>query len=386
MFGWELPPFNSGGLGVACYGLTQALADLGVEITFVLPKKVKVNIPFMKVIFADVLSPETFVSPYISLPPEYNQLPPELYSAVIAYAKAAVRIAKKEHFDLVHAHDWLCFPAGLAASETSSKPLVTHVHATEFDRSGGLSANPSVYAIEKKGLTKSSKVIAVSNFTKNIISKMYGTPSSKVEVVHNGINSQEYESPAQSDLLSPLKAAGFKVVTYVGRLTLQKGVDYFIQSAKQVISFNSKVVFLIVGSGDMENQLIRQVAECGISDHVLFAGFLRGNLLKNVFQSSDLFVMPSVSEPFGLTALEAVASGTPALISKQSGVSETLTHALKIDFWDVNEMTNQILAVVNYPSLHKALKINSGKEVKSVTWSKAAATTIKVYKEVLGRK
>lgn len=387
MFGWELPPFNSGGLGVACYGLTQALSQDGVEITFVLPKKLEVNADFMRVIFADLPDfPMSNFSPYAYFPPDLHCLPPDLYRTVMAYAESAEKIAKQEKCDLIHAHDWLCYPAGIAAQSVNAKPFVAHVHATEFDRSGGSPANPAVFSIEKRGLDKAAKVIAVSSFTKNLLTKYYQAASSKVEVVHNGINPSEYQADDLPDLFAPLKAAGMKVVVFIGRLTLQKGVDYFLKAAAQVLRYNSQIAFIVVGSGDMENQLISQTAQTGISDHVLFAGFLRGNLLKQAYQSADLFVMPSVSEPFGLTALESIANGTPAIISKQSGVSEAVSHALKTDFWDVDEMTNDILSVISYPSLHKALQDNGKKEVQKVSWQAAAAKTIKVYKEVLEKK
>ena len=207
----------------------------------------------------------------------------------------------------------------------------------------------------------------------------------KIAVVHKGIDAAEFSNIPESDPLAPLKAGGFKIVTYIGRLTLQKGVDYFIKAAQQVVHYNPKVAFLVVGSGDMERQLVELVASLGISDHVLFAGFLRGNLLKSVYKSSDLFVMPSVSEPFGLTALESIAAGTPAIISLQSGVSEVITHALKVNFWDVEEMTNQILAVVTHSSLHKTLQQNGHADVQKATWAAAAAKTITVYKEILSK-
>jgi glycosyltransferase involved in cell wall biosynthesis len=301
------------------------------------------------------------------------------------YAQKAASIAQKVQFDLVHAHDWLTFPAGIIASSLSHRPLVSQVHATEFDRSGGTGANPTVYSIEKRGLDQAAKVIAVSNYVKNLLSRYYYTDTTKVAVVHNGIDAQDFAHTPPGDPLAPLKQAGFKVVTFIGRLTLQKGVDYFLRAAQLVIHHHPKVAFLIVGSGDMEHQLIEQVASAGISDHVLFAGFLRGSLLKSVYQHSDLFVMPSVSEPFGLTALESIAAGTPTIISHQSGVSEVINHALKVNFWDVEEMANQILAVITHSSLHRTLKTEGLVEVQKSTWAAAAAKTIAIYREILGK-
>jgi glycosyltransferase involved in cell wall biosynthesis len=392
MFGWELPPFNSGGLGTACFGLTQALADQNVDITFVLPQKVNVKADFMKLVFADIKGfswPE--FSPYDTLKYLPGNIPPEmardLISAVNLYAQRASEIARKYNYDIIHSHDWLCFPAGVVAQAVSQKPLVSHVHATEYDRGGGNGINPVVYAVEKYGLERSNAVIAVSQFTKNLLQKYYLSDSDKVNVVHNGINPAEYEAMIdEENPLETLKKAGYKVVLFLGRLTLQKGPDYFLKAAKRTLEYYPKVVFLVVGSGDMEHQMVNMAIQSGISDKVLFAGFLRGQMLNQAFRAADLFVMPSVSEPFGITALESVANGTPAIISKQSGVSETMGHVLKVDFWDVEEMANQMISVLNFPSLHDTLKENGKKEVKKVSWQSAASKTINVYKKVLSEK
>ncbi len=392
MFGWELPPFNSGGLGVACYGLTQALSQQDVDITFVLPQKQNVKADFLRLVFADLPKfawPD--MNPYLTsglgLKTLPGDAPKDLIDAVRRYALAAAELAQKLQFDLVHAHDWLCFPAGVAANSVSGKPLVSHVHATEFDRSGGSSVNSVVYGFERQGLSQSTAVIAVSNFTKNLLTKFYATPGSKIDVVHNGINADDFARPTSiQDALAPLKARGFKIVSYIGRITLQKGPDYFLKTAQLVLRYDPKVIFMIVGSGDMEKQIIEEAIGLGISDHLLFAGFLRGEELRQAYRSSDLFIMPSVSEPFGITALEAVAAGTPAIVSKQSGVSEALNHVLKADFWDTEEMANQVLSVISYPSLHHTLQANGHTEVKKVSWQAAAAKTIQVYQKVLGRK
>lgn len=392
MFGWELPPFNSGGLGTACYGLTRALSQQNIDITFVLPQRVGVKADFMKLVFADLEGfewpPE--ITPYDTLKMLPPGIPPDmvrdLLSAVNMYARRAAAIAKKHKFDLVHSHDWLCFPAGVVASHVSHQPLVTHVHATELDRSGGNGVNPTVFGIEKNGMHHSGAVIAVSSFTKNLLKTYYQVKSDKIDVVHNGINADEFDIPLdEQNPLDTLKQAGFKIVLFLGRLTLQKGPDYFLKAAKRTLEYYPKAVFLIVGSGDMEGQLVNEAVNLGISDKVLFAGFLRGKMLTQAFKAADLFVMPSVSEPFGLTALESVAAGTPAIISKQSGVSETMSHVLKVDFWDVEEMANQIIAVLNFSSLHVALKDNGKHEVKKVSWQAAAAKTIEIYKKVLAK-
>lgn len=392
MFGWELPPFNSGGLGMACYGLSKSLADQNVEITFVLPQKVKVKADFMRLIFADLPDfnwPD--FNPYLTsniLPPGVAAtIPFDLLSAVNLYAQRAAAIAKKEKFDLIHSHDWLCFPAGIVAGQVSGKPLLAHVHATETDRSGGNGSNPMVFAVEKHGLNKAQAIIAVSGFTKNLLTKVYQITPGKIDVVHNGVNSQEF-TPDDDEInpLTPLKQAGMKIVLFVGRLTLQKGPDYFLKAAKKTLEYYPNAVFLVVGSGDMEHQLVRQTIDMGLSDRVLFAGFLRGKLLQSTFRAADLFIMPSVSEPFGITALESVASGTPAIVSKQSGASEALSHVLKADFWDIDEMANQIVSILKHPPLHASLRENGQSEVKKVSWAAAASKTIAVYKKILSGK
>ncbi len=389
MFGWELPPFNSGGLGTACHGLASALSDQDIEITFVLPARVAIKTDKFRLVFADL---ENFDWSKLTAYPSQVDFGPNhpLFSDYIAAARAygeqAAKVASHYGSDLVHAHDWLCFPAGSTASSVLGVPLINHVHATEFDRSGGGYANPAVFSIEKSGMENADAVIAVSNFTKNLLSKHYGTADSKVAVVHNGVNSDDFSGSDVSDLLKPLKDVGYKLVLYAGRLTLQKGVDYFLKSAQTVLEYQPKTVFMIVGSGDMENQLVKMTVELGISDRVLFAGFLRGEQLKSAFKAADVFVMPSVSEPFGITALESVACGTPVIISKQSGVSEAVIHVLKTDFWDTDQMSNQILSVINYPSLKTSLREQGSIEVKKNNWESAAAKTIKVYQSVLSKK
>jgi len=385
MFGWELPPFNSGGLGVACAGLTRALAEQGVEITFVLPKKIDIKIDYMKVVFADVDFPCPDFSVYSLI--KRGLLPPELHNsmfdAVLSYARRAVEIAKRYPHDIVHAHDWLCIPAGIAASKASGKPLVSHVHSTEYDRSGGQSVNPVVFAFEKQGVKKSKSLIAVSQFTADLLRDHYSADPDKLNIVHNGINPEDFAGVFASDPFLALKQAGFRVVIFVGRITIQKGPDYFIRAAQKVLGFYPKTIFVFAGTGDMEHQMIELASNLGISNKILFAGFLRGQTLKDAFKSADIFVMPSVSEPFGLVALEAVASGTPAIISKQSGVSETLAHVLKADFWDVDEMTDQMVSILRNPALQKTLRTEGYQESLKNTWSKAASETIKVYRKTL---
>ncbi|KKR82920.1 MAG: Glycosyl transferase, group 1 family [Candidatus Daviesbacteria bacterium GW2011_GWA1_41_61] len=397
MFGWEFPPYNSGGLGVACLGLTRALASKDVELIFVLPYKMDLTIPNLRLVFANSrvkLRPvDSLLIPYSTVT-SYQQLFSGLSSKIYAngllaevnrYALEGGMIAGKESFDIIHAHDWLSFGAGLAAKKVSGKPLIVHVHATEFDRSGE-NINQLVYNLEKEGMEEADEVIAVSQYTKDIIVERYGISPDKIEVVWNGIDPEDYQPVQPEDNgLSHWKALGYKIVLFVGRITMQKGPDYFLQAAKKVLSYNPQVIFVIAGSGDMENQIISQAASLGISDKVLFAGFLRGNELNTVYRIADLFVLPSVSEPFGIVPLEAAVNGTPVLISKQSGVSEALTHALKVDFWDIDEMADKILAVLNNPSLYGCLKENGQREVQKLSWKEAARKCISIYHKLFSR-
>ncbi|TSC86034.1 MAG: group 1 glycosyl transferase [Microgenomates group bacterium Gr01-1014_16] len=384
MFGWELPPDYSGGLGVACNGLARALSKK-LDLTFILPHRTPIISPSFKIIFANLDQLDLTVTPYSTfLNVSGNLIFGDLLKQVHQYAQAAKKIAGNIRFDIIHVHDWLTIPAGLAAKLVSGKPLVIHVHATEFDRSGGFSVNPVVYAIEKTGFEQADFLIAVSNYVKNVLISKYGIPEAKISVVHNAIDTSDHFSNASPvTFLSQARASGHKIVLYLGRLTLQKGVDYLLSAAKIVLGHFPKVFFVIVGSGDMENQIIRQAADIGISDRVLFPGFLKGEQRDQMFKSADLFVMPSVSEPFGLVPLESIVNGTPVLISKQSGVSEVLKHALKVDFWDTEEMANQILAVLNYPSLPSTLRDESSREVSQLTWSSAADKCINIYNQLL---
>lgn len=395
MFGWEFPPFNSGGLGVACYGLMQALAKQGVEVVFVLPKKINCCVDFCRIIFADenpVEAEKILSATYLS-PDQYSKVAPGLFKdsgiggglfgEVKKYALLARQIASREKFDIIHAHDWLCFLAGIAAKENSGKPLVAHIHATEFDRSGGLNVNPQVYAIEKEGFERADKVAAVSNFTKQKLIDNYGINPEKIRVVHNALDLQKTSADFFSLLNTGKLKEKFKIVLFLGRLTLQKGPDYFLQAARKTLEKRQDIYFIIAGSGDMEAQLINQAIDLGIADKVIFTGFLRGQNLSKIYQMADLYVMPSVSEPFGLSALEALGYGTPAIISKQSGVSEVIKNCLLVDFWDIKQMAGKILAVLNYPILKNTLKENGISEVEKITWDNSAAACLNIYNEVL---
>ncbi len=401
MFGWEFPPHNSGGLGTACYGLTKGLKNNSVDVTFVLPRKVDVDADFIKFVYGDENIDLRVKKQYIfnSLLQAYStqdsydsrlfvekEKKPAIYGnnlfeEVERYGMVGGQIAEMEDFDLIHAHDWLTFKAALAAKKVSGKYLVVHIHATEFDRTGGNGVNQYVYDIERQGMQQADKVIAVSNYTKKKIIEHYGISPDKIEVVHNAIDFENYAM----EKLHALKKQN-KVVLFLGRLTLQKGPDYFVYTAKKVLEHYPDVIFVMAGSGDMEKYIIRKVADLGIAHKFIFTGFLRGQDQKVAYQMADLYVMPSVSEPFGITPLESLMQGTPVLISKQSGVSEVLDHCLKTDFWDVDDMANKIVSVLKYDELRRCLRDNSSVEVSKFSWNKPAKRCVDIYADLLKEK
>lgn len=394
MVGWEFTPFNSGGLGVACEGLVNGLVNQGIKVIFVLPKKFDYQSSVCKFIFADdslkIKNINSPLSPYLNSK-SYNYLfqntkekniyGSNLFEEVIRYAKRVSKIVLPETFDIIHCHDWLTFPAGLEIKRIFDKPLIAHIHALEFDRTGGDNINPHIYQIEKEGLKKANLVIANSNFTKNRVIQYYGIDPGKIRVVYNAVE-KNYFPQINKDLFN-LKLLGKKIVLFVGRITLQKGPDYFIRAAKKVLEKNQNVIFVITGSGDMETQIIEEAVHLGIIDKVLFTGFLRDKDLAKIYQMADLYVLSSVSEPFGIAPLEALVNKTPVLISKQSGISEILSHCLKVDFWDINEMANKILAVLEHPELYQALRENGFQEVKKINWQNSASECIKIYHQLL---
>jgi len=421
MLGWEFPPFISGGLGTACYGLTKALDQFGVKVTFVLPTMVDSKYAT----HVKLLSPSSqmegafgvhglknirfrtipsYLLPYFT-PELYQrkikeilQLKQKMYGGTITaasqfiggadysgdmygevhrYAAIAAHLAQSEEFDIVHAHDWMTYPAAVAVAAISGKPLIVHVHSTEFDRSGE-HVNQMIYDIERKGMEQANKVIAVSHFTRNIIISRYGISAEKVEVVYNGVEHNPNSALAETHI-----DKNEKIVLFLGRITMQKGPDYFLAAAKKVLEIMDNVKFVMVGSGDMMHRAIEMAAWLGIGHKVLFTGFLRGEDVQKIYKMADLYVMPSVSEPFGIAPLEALGHDVPVIISKQSGVSEVLTHALKVDFWDVNEIANKIIAVLKYPSLSLTLRQNGSFEVRKLRWMDSAAKCVKIYEEML---
>jgi len=393
MYGWEFPPFNSGGLGVACLGLVRGIGKQNADITFVLPKKLDLDTPYAQIRYPVMPEMKTHainspLSPYLGTAsytlaadgtPMYGT---DLVSEVKRYGEYGGQLAANEPHDVIYAHDWLSFPAGIKAKKISGRPFVAHVHATQFDWASENGINQSIYEIEREGMETADRVIAVSERTKQTIVTKYGIDPQKVEVVHNGIDEATAPTPTASERLSALKEAGYSLVLFLGRLTMQKGGDYFLDAAKQVLATHPKTLFVIAGSGDMEHQLIEQSASLGIAGNVLFAGFLRGEEQHEAYRAADVFVMPSVSEPFGITALEAMRIGTPVIISKQSGVAEVAPGTLQVDFWDTTKMALLITRVLNDHELRTELITNGKTIAETMTWDRAAAQVRSILDEM----
>lgn len=396
MFGWEFHPFNSGGLGVACAGLSKALSASGVPLTFVLPWKVPLSASWCRFAFAndekEIKNSELMkdlYSGYQSQIKEKNSsvsgLPISvsggLVERVVSYALKAPEIAKKYNHSIIHAHDWLSFPAGIAAKRVSGKPLVVHVHATEFDRGGSNSVNQDIYNIEREGFQKADLIVTVSERTRRGVIHNYNVSPSKVKVVYNGIDFNQQQASIPENL-AILKKSGNNIVLFVGRITLQKGPDYFVSMAEKVLENQPDTYFVVSGSGDLEGQMLSQVAQKGLSHRFIFCGFLRGEELLQIYKAADIFVMPSVSEPFGLVPLEAMMADVPVLVSKESGVSEILNHALKAHFWDIDDMADKVLSVLSHKKLKNQLSLSGKSEVKTIHWKKAADSLISLYNEL----
>ncbi len=396
MLGWELPPYYSGGLGVVCYQLCNYLAGRGADIEFVVPYVADYSdIDFMKVTAASRFSHESIAKVLGSYDsPTYDEikhiqtngenLDMSIHDLQNLYAHNVGKLVEMREFDVLHAHDWLTFTAGILAKQKTGKPLIVHVHSTEFERAGGKAGNPDVHDIEFNGLMLADQVVAVSQVTKDILVDKYLIDPAKIEVVHNRMDIEHAQiSEAANDYvyLESMRKHGYKVVLSAGRLTIQKGLTHLLRAFAKVVDQKPKVLLLIVGSGDQYQELIKLGAELGISKNVIFAGYQlgTGKAWRDAFRVADLFVMPSVSEPFGITPLEAIAYGSPSLISKQSGISEVLKHVLKVDFWDEDEMANKILAVLNNNALHDVLLANSYKEFLRLSWSDSGDKVMDLY-------
>jgi len=423
MFGWEFPPHIAGGLGTACYGLTKGMSHLpDLDVIFVVPKaygdedqsmirlvgannvKVKerkLNLSHFKKQL-DYIEVDSKLVPYVD-PEEFWKLTTyevsgikkyvqvneegyinftgkygkDLLKEIYNYAIVANVIAQDYEFDVIHAHDWLAYPAGIAAKEASGKPLVIHVHATDFDRSGG-NVNPTVFDIERKGMIAADKIITVSNLTRDTVIHKYGIPAEKVVTVYNAVD------PLKDDLKNVFKkGVKEKLVTFLGRITHQKGPEYFVEAANLVLQKMDNVRFVMAGSGDMMEKMIRRAAELKITHKFHFTGFLRGPEVFSMLSLSDLYIMPSVSEPFGISPLEAMQSNVPVIISRQSGVAEILTYAIKVNYWDVHAMADAIYGVLNYPALSSMFKKYGKQEVDNLKWENSALKVKEVYESVI---
>ncbi len=392
MLGWELPPHNSGGLGVACYQLCEALAKTEVDLEFILPYQAEHDIKFMNVLAArpegvlEILKSGIAYDSYKYVYHDGHEECKDIYSQAYFYEKAASDMAKKMSFDIVHAHDWLTFRAALRIKANRNCPIILHVHSVESDRAGGHRGNPLVHEIEETAMLQADSVVAVSEHTKKSIIRDYGIPADKIEVVHNSIDTSHLEALDSNNAyryLMQLKTNGYKIVSSIGRLTVQKGITNLLYAAKAVIDKMNKTVFLIVGSGEQYNELIALSAELGIGANVVFAGFQRGKEWRDSFAIADLFLMPSVSEPFGLTPLEAGFYGVPSLISKQAGVSEVLHSCLKVDFWDIDEMANKIVGYLRGDGLRDLLCQQLNNELSGMSWELSANKIKRLYERHL---
>ncbi|NBW29327.1 glycosyltransferase family 1 protein [bacterium] len=384
MLGWELPPHNSGGLGQACFDLCKSLSNQNVDIEFILPYISNHDIDFMKVTSAfnhTKLQKNVLHQAYDSINYTYSSKEHELFEETVD------DLISDKTFDIVHAHDWLTFRAAIRIKERTNLPIILHVHSIESDRAGGQRGNELVRDIEEYCLKLADKVIAVSEHTKQAIIREYSVPSENIEVVHNSINTDDIIPLSGINsyrYIELMKEKGYKVAVNFGRLTIQKGLSNLIEAMHKVVAKHPKSLLLIIGSGEQYFDLIKLSADLGISSHVLFADFQRGKKLRDGIAIGDLFVMPSISEPFGLTALEAIGYGTPAMVSKQSGVSEIVKNMLKVDFWDIDEMANKIATAFENPELLDELLDKSSSEIQNISWDQSSMKIKNLYEVQLG--
>ena len=420
MFGWEFPPHISGGLGTACYGLVKGMIYHGIDVTFVTPRlfgdEDKNGFRLLSASDVDITVSEdeyenfwkklslvgvdSYLIPYLS-PIEFTkhtekiiherkkskekvfntrfqfsgEYKGDLFEEVSRYALVGAQIALNGDHDIIHAHDWMTYPAGMAAKEVTGKPLVVHVHATEYDRSGE-HVNQRIWEIERNGMLAADMVVAVSNRTRAVVIERYGIDPEKVFTVHNALITSP-EGP------KPKRYLKDKIITFLGRVTFQKGPEYFVEAARLVLKTKKNVRFVMAGSGDMLQRMIELVAQYRIGDHFHFTGFLQGPEVREMFERSDVYVMPSVSEPFGISPLEAMQSRVPVIISRQSGVAEILHHAIKIDFWDIDAMADAIHALITYDGISRMFRRMSRREVENLKWDNVAFKVIDLYKRLI---
>lgn len=415
MFGWEFPPHILGGLGTASYGITKGIAQNGdMDITFVIPKpwgdepkeyaKIiganctpvawrDVNWDYVQGRIGNVMDPQLYYDLRDHIYSDFNYMntndlgciefsgryPDNLLEEINNYSIVAGVIARTIPCDIIHAHDWLTYPAGIHAKQVTGKPLVIHVHATDFDRSRG-HVNPTVFNIERDGMIHADHIITVSNLTRRTVIEHYGIAPEKVTTVHNAVEplSQEY-----LDIKPPHKHD--KVVTFLGRITMQKGPEYFVEAAAQVLHKMHNVQFVMAGNGDMMEKMINLAAKRDIADRFHFTGFLKGKQVYEMLAASDVYIMPSVSEPFGISPLEAMQMGVPSIISKQSGCAEILDNVIKVDYWDTNAIADAVYSILMYPAMYKQLRDHGRDEVGRIVWKKAGAKIIDIYKSLVNQ-
>lgn len=415
MFGWEFPPHILGGLGTASYGLTKGMWECGdMEITFVIPKPFgdeerhfaqiigasqtpvawrDVSREYVESRIGKVMDPDLYFRLRDHIYADFNYMrtndlgciefsgryPDNLLEEINNYSIVAGVIARTIPCDVIHSHDWLTYPAGIHAKQVTGKPLVIHVHATDYDRSRG-NVNPTVFGIERDGMTHADHIITVSNLTRQTVIEKYGIDPSKVTTVHNAV------TPLSEEFLNvEVEKPKDKVVTFLGRITMQKGPEYFVETAAKVLKNAHNVRFVMAGSGDMMDKMINLAAERGIADRFHFPGFQKGKQVYEMLKASDVYVMPSVSEPFGISPLEAMQMGVPSIISKQSGCAEILNNVIKTDYWDVDAMADAIHSIVTYPAMHRQLSEDGLAEVNQITWDKAGRKVIDIYNKVLNK-
>ncbi|PNX49209.1 MAG: hypothetical protein BV457_02220 [Thermoplasmata archaeon M9B1D] len=368
MIGWEYPPFKAGGLATHCYGLTRSLSDKNVNIDFYMPKTKRAansDKPNLKIIEVG----ETEVFPYDR--PDSKEIGGNFFEAVYYYnslvvSKVEENIKANGKYNAIHCHDWLTIKAGTSLKEKWGIPLILTVHSTEYDRSGWLYPNQWFIDIEREGMQKADRIIAVSHFTKRVCVEKYGINPNKITVVHNAVY--------------PIDEGHKKeIILFLGRLTIQKGAEFFLKAARKVKDFEPDIKFVVAGTGDMLPKLISQALDLKISDSVIFTGRLTDDEVKHIYGISSVYVMPSVSEPFGITALEAISAGTPTITSKTTGFSEAFSNCLRVDFWDTDEMANKIISLLRYDSLHRTLATEGKREINLFTWDQVADKTIDVY-------
>ncbi len=417
MFGWEFPPHILGGLGTASYGLTRGMAmQADMDLVFVIPKPYgDEDQSFLKIIgacntpvvwrdvswehlesrFGSYMNPQDFYNMRGHIYADFRYLytndlgciefsgryPDNLMEEINNYSICAGVIARTEHYDIIHSHDWLTYSAGIHAKNVSGKPLVIHVHATDFDRSRG-NVNPQVYSIEKNGMDHADHIICVSNLTRETVINKYHQDPRKVSTIHNAVEPVS----KQIEEIEPERHTHQKIVTFLGRITMQKGPEYFVEAASRVLQKTSNVRFVMAGSGDMMEAMISLVAKRGIADKFHFPGFLKGNQVYRMLKSSDVYIMPSVSEPFGISPLEAMQVGVPSIISKQSGCAEILNYAIKTDYWDIDAMADAIYSIISNPAMYEFLKIQGKKEVDEIKWEYAGQKVRAIYDRLLGIK